>query len=722
MKRPRKTFPRPRVLPVALFLSAFSAAAAQQSPPAEVFSVTLPLSGSASPSVAIAADAAGDGYVLSQVTAYSPFSVSIQTTKLSPGGDVVWSKNFQGVDGDVLDAAGIAVDAEGNSYVAMTDFSALSSFVVKRDADGLFVSSQTLPLPGSMKPVYSGSGMFLLAGGIAFDPSSGHLYAASTYNDPAHGYADAFVVEYSTGLVQLSTQTAAQAEVTGISTDKAGNVYVGADQQTIKFAPHLAGPPLYRTQFTGDFSFPRGFFSDLAVDPSGDSWAAGYIGGSPNPYSSTNSGFLVQLDANGSFKGTASFQTPPDNDTEQINDAFFGEAADAGGAYAADFGSVYSYGTNPPFYRTLVQLVKYDAQRRRAWIATPFVGLQVFAAPFGGQQVQPAFGNGVAVDAQGDVYATATVWPMPAETGQTVVAKYHQASNRKLKIVLSSTSVAPAPPTYPGVQLSGNPSAEVEIDLLDAAGAPVAQQASVDVGVTEVALSGGHAHDDARPVGTLSGQGIAASSAVVASTDQNGRLFLVYDSTSVGGQETITASLADDAGASTSAVVSVAVADSQGAALLDLSTFPIAPFADLTGNTLPTTYAGCPGYSTQNHPSNHWATGDTLARALTAIVEFYNETGIRLGINDMSLESGGLFDICGDWQLTTYFGRYGPTLKGHKCHRGGNSIDIDISNLTPGQVDALTSLMGQFGGKRVREGPLHYQFPGLETCFGTGGQ
>ncbi len=93
----------------------------------------------------------------------------------------------------------------------------------------------------------------------------------------------------------------------------------------------------------------------------------------------------------------------------------------------------------------------------------------------------------------------------------SVVANHHQESNPGVKIALSPASASLAPPTYPGIQLSGNPSATVEIDLLDATGAPLPQQAAVDLAVAEAPFSGGHAHDNVCPVGTLSWQGAPAS-------------------------------------------------------------------------------------------------------------------------------------------------------------------------------------------------------------------
>lgn len=190
----------------------------------------------------------------------------------------------------------------------------------------------------------------------------------------------------------------------------------------------------------------------------------------------------------------------------------------------------------------------------------------------------------------------------------------------------------------------------------------------------------------------------------------------------VSGQEIISAALTSNPSVSTSAVINIAVVDDQGFGLADISTLPTASFANLTGSSGATTYKACDGASLE-HPSNHWTSGDTLARALSAIIEFHNETGINLGINDMSLSSGGMFDICSDWQRVPVVNLLGQvTVKGHLFHRGGNSIDIDKGSLTTKQIKLLTDRMAKHGGQRVVEGPIHYQFPGPETCFGTGGQ
>jgi len=90
----------------------------------------------------------------------------------------------------------------------------------------------------------------------------------------------------------------------------------------------------------------------------------------------------------------------------------------------------------------------------------------------------------------------------------------------------------------------------------------------------------------------------------------------------------------------------------------------------------------------------------------SALEEFYLSTETRVGVNDMSLAGGGLFDICGQW------------IPPHHCHRTGEAVDIDTGNLG-GLHGALAALLTQFmaehGGLQIAEGSsLHYQFPGTE--------
>jgi len=117
----------------------------------------------------------------------------------------------------------------------------------------------------------------------------------------------------------------------------------------------------------------------------------------------------------------------------------------------------------------------------------------------------------------------------------------------------------------------------------------------------------------------------------------------------------------------------------------------------LTGNT---------SYQGRNHLSNHWCT-QSMKDSLTAAVEdFYYWTksegkALLIGVNDMSLEWGGAFDFPGTWSFNSE----------HSFHRIGLSVDIDGSNMTPGQLERLTGFMDNYDGERNSEQPqIHFGF------------
>lgn len=87
--------------------------------------------------------------------------------------------------------------------------------------------------------------------------------------------------------------------------------------------------------------------------------------------------------------------------------------------------------------------------------------------------------------------------------------------------------------------------------------------------------------------------------------------------------------------------------------------------------------------------------------------DYYYQFSATLGINDMSLPWGGLFDICGDWE------------PGHDTHRIGTAVDMDQTaiNLLSGasvavKQDRLDTIACDQNLKRLdMERPLiHYDF------------
>lgn len=103
--------------------------------------------------------------------------------------------------------------------------------------------------------------------------------------------------------------------------------------------------------------------------------------------------------------------------------------------------------------------------------------------------------------------------------------------------------------------------------------------------------------------------------------------------------------------------------------------------------------------ATSSHPENHFATSFTMSGTTTAAVAYFLQTGGQaLGINDMSLVSGGLFDVNHDWKPP------------HNLHRVGRSVDIDrCATAATGLVLAnqilLDKLMLKRGGVRIVEPP-----------------
>jgi hypothetical protein len=152
-----------------------------------------------------------------------------------------------------------------------------------------------------------------------------------------------------------------------------------------------------------------------------------------------------------------------------------------------------------------------------------------------------------------------------------------------------------------------------------------------------VPYTGGHEHHDAlRPKGSCS------PSSINISAGQTGPEKATYSSNIVSGADTIRLKVDGEEQKSLAMGIGITI----------LGEMPSSNYWRLTGETA-------------KHPDNHYAVVSTIANMAKIAREYYELTDTTLGINDMSLKWGGLFDIYGNWSTP------------HSTHRTGEDVDID---------------------------------------------
>ena len=249
---------------------------------------------------------------------------------------------------------------------------------------------------------------------------------------------------------------------------------------------------------------------------------------------------------------------------------------------------------------------------------------------------------------------------------------------------------------------------------------PIANQ-DVTITARMILPSGGHDHtnqprqDSLGVFTTLSPDSVTGRGMIIAQTDSNGVIQFKYRAPIYGGQVEFTATTIIDSD-------TLVARDTLVVKVLDLVDFADIQtnFWRLTGNQPTTGYRGCPGAAIQ-HAENHYATQSLVNNLQLSILDFFEwsldtfATGVQgqgfvLGINDMSLVNGGLFDICSTW------------IPGHFSHRKGTSVDMDrrvvlfdlgtVFQMTEAHIDRLTDFVETRGGFRVLEEEIHYEFQG----------
>jgi hypothetical protein len=210
----------------------------------------------------------------------------------------------------------------------------------------------------------------------------------------------------------------------------------------------------------------------------------------------------------------------------------------------------------------------------------------------------------------------------------------------------------------------------------------------VELSVMPEDNTGGHSHVGGRPTGTLS------SSRIEFSAGETGAKQVKYNSGEVAGTEKIRAKLS---GSDKYEEFPINIR------MPGLSSLGSSSYYRLTGSSGTTSAGACPGHPIE-HPDNHYGTHDTVENTISLAKDFYKNLKATLGVNDMSLEWGGLFDICGNW--------WSP----HGWHRKGTSVDIDRSaqgehgriNVDRNTIEDLCWHNGK--GTLVPEGTIHCEF------------
>lgn len=186
--------------------------------------------------------------------------------------------------------------------------------------------------------------------------------------------------------------------------------------------------------------------------------------------------------------------------------------------------------------------------------------------------------------------------------------------------------------------------ARVFAKLTDNQGSGVAAK-TIRYSSSAVELSGGHDHSGNRPTGAFySADGFTNSIQCI--TGPDGTCSVDYLSSEVGGTERISASVLEFPSLAQTIDLTIQIPA--------LGELPAGDLYNLSGAT---------DYHSFEH--NHFGTAKTRDAVSKMTLEFFNAFGKKLGINDMSLPSGGLFDIEGNWQTP------------HLSHRRGASADID---------------------------------------------
>ncbi len=216
---------------------------------------------------------------------------------------------------------------------------------------------------------------------------------------------------------------------------------------------------------------------------------------------------------------------------------------------------------------------------------------------------------------------------------------------------------------------------DLEVGVFDAAGQPIPNR-TVTLAVDGIERTGGHQHGGTMPAGTLTG--------TVIPTGATGLASVTYRAAVFGGGVEIR-------GTADGAVEAVDTIQVRVVGLVELA----------DGGTVDTIGV------TTTHPDSHWGTPGMVAALLALGDSVQGRFGRGIAVNDMSLPSGGKFDLNNG---------YGPSGT-HGEHRVGTSTDLRTNDFIPSQLKFVKRTWERLGGTVHDEtdnpkGPhFHLRFP-----------
>jgi hypothetical protein len=224
----------------------------------------------------------------------------IFAAKLDPNGTQILFSTYLGDNGyDVF--GGLAVDAEGNLYVAGTGY-APTPFYPAEKAGTAFV--RKLNANGSALLYSQSLGANTQAGGIAVDASGNLLVAGASYSG-ATGGQHAFVSKLSPSGSVIWTKPLAGSgmdQALAVAVDWNGNTYVAGSTTSPDFPLTNLLQSVYKG--TGDPTQPNAFVAEISADGSDLIYSA-YLGGR-----GPDLGAAIGVDANGNAWVTGSTESP----------------------------------------------------------------------------------------------------------------------------------------------------------------------------------------------------------------------------------------------------------------------------------------------------------------------------------------------------------------------------------------------------------------------------